>query len=154
MTTLTETQTYQTALDKANPNLLADLLAAMKLGTLLTPLKRTFTGLTAAASFDLTAIDGTGETTGASNPNRLAALSVTTLRVTSETSGTDGTGSYVVTDVDGTMLDPTNSTAAGVARISDDGTTITFPEADVTGFVITYIPRAQVTMTSAFPPAE
>jgi hypothetical protein len=144
--TVTATPTLQTKLDTANANNLADLLALVKLGTVLAPLKRAFTGLGASASFDLTAIDGTGETVGASNANRLAALCVTALRCTA--SGTaNSVGSYGVTDTGGTAVTPTAGANLGVAKISDDGKTITFLTT-VTGFTIEYIPRSHTAMTT------
>lgn len=144
--TVNVTTTLQTALDAARPGQTEDLLAKVKLGTLLTPLKRTFTGLTSSATQNLTAIDGTGETVGANNPKRLAALSVTTLRVTA---GTLAAGPAVVTDVGGT---PTAIGAGSVhvATLSDDGKTLVF-QAAVTGFVIEYIPRSNTDMTAAQP---
>lgn len=135
-------KTLAQALDEADPNLIADAIRQSKLGTMLTPLKRTFTGLTAAASFDLTTIDGTGETVGVTNPNRLPALLVENLRITA--SGTAGSvGSYVAGDVGAVMIVPPGgaSVAVGVARISDDGKTVTFPNT-VTAFVISYLPAA------------
>lgn len=136
--TTTATITVQAALDKADPNEVADLLRLMKLGTMLTPLKRAFTGLTSGTSFDLTAIDGTGETTGPSNPNRLAALIVGTLRVVTGTA----TGPRQVTDSGGTAT-------TAVAKISDDGKTLTF-EAAITAFTIEYVPRPSVDMAKEF----
>ncbi len=136
--TVSVATTLKSALDKGNLNNLATCVQKMKLGTMLSPLKRTFTGLTAAASFDLTAIDATGETTGAANPNRVAANAIQTLRVTA---GAAAAGHRNVTDVGGTP-------AATLATISDDGKTITF-EANVTAFVITYLPRSAVDMTAA-----
>lgn len=144
MTTSVAT-TLQKALDRANLSNLDACLAKAKLGTMLTPLKRTFTGLTAAAAFDLTAIDGTGETAGAGNEKRLAALSVTTLRVTAV--GTGALGTRIMTDTGGTAL-AGDATSPGVAKLSDDGKTITF-EGTVTAFVITYIPRSFTDMTAA-----
>lgn len=138
--TATKARTLQEVLDEANPNELADALRKAKLGTTLAPLKRTFTGLTGAASYDLTALDASGETAGKSNPNRLAALNVTTLRVTAATTGT-AVGSYITTDAGGTVVSPATSTAVGIAKLSDDGKTLTFATADVTAFVIEYIPR-------------
>lgn len=135
--TATANTTLQSALDQARPGQTDDVFRLMKLGTMLTPLKRTFTGLTSAAFFDLTTIDGTGETTGASNPKRVAALSVATLRVTG---GAAAAGARLVTDAGGTP-------SATVATISDDGKTITF-EAGVTAFVIEYIPRSNTDMTA------
>ncbi len=139
-TTTTRTRSVRDVLDSANPNDLPDALRKIKLGTMLYPLKRAFTGLTAAAAFDLTAIDGTGETTGAGNPNRLGALAVKTLRVI--TTGTAASvGSYIVGDTGATPTLPTGGASAGVgiATISDDGKTITFPNT-VTAFTIAYIP--------------
>jgi len=139
--------TLQNTLDKGNLINLADIARKMHLGTMLTPLKRTFSGLTAAASFDLTAIDGTGETVGASNANRLAALLVGPLRVTA--SGTaNSVGSYAITDTAGTVLTPTAGANVGLAKISDDGKTLTFVTT-VTAFTVQYIPRSLTDMTTA-----
>jgi len=138
--TTTVATTLKSALDKGNPNQLGDIAAAMKLGTMLTGLKRTFAGLASASAFDLTAIDATGETVGASNANRRGALSVSTLRVTG---GAAAAGHRDVTDVGGTP-------GATLATISDDGKTLTF-EAGVTDFVITYVPSSAVDMTVAQP---
>lgn len=150
--TLTFNRTLRIGLNDANPNTVDDLLAQIDIGTMLFPLKRTFTGLTAAAAFDLTLIDGTGETTGVGNPNRLAANTVRTLRVTA--SGTaNSVGSYVLTDSAGTATSPTASTIVGLALISDDGKTVTFPTT-VTAFVITYHPRvvSDAQLAALFPP--
>ena len=57
-------------------------------------------------------------------------------------------GSYHLTDSGGTVLTPTASANIGLAKISDDGSTLTFPTSDVTAFVIEYLPRAAVAMTS------
>lgn len=149
--TTTATRTLQQVINEANPNELADVLSQLDLGTVFAPLKRTFTGLTAAAAFDLTAIDGSGETAGATNPLRLPANLVRSLRVTA--SGTaNSVGSYVVSDASGTPTSPTASTIVGLATISDDGKTITFPTT-VTAFVIAYMPRtlSAAQMAAAFP---
>ena len=54
-------------------------------------------------------------------------------------------GTYGVTDAGGTAIIPPGGASAsmGIAKLSDDGKTITFPNT-VTGFVITYYPRAAV----------
>lgn len=143
-TTDTAPETLKSVLDAANPNLLPSALQQAKLGTTLTPLTRTFTGLATAATYDLTALDASGETAGPTNPNRLAALSVVTLRVTAATTGAT-VGSYIVTDSGGTVVSPTAGANVGVAKLSDDRTTLTFPSADVTGFVIKYIPQILTT---------
>lgn len=137
--TATLNESVQRALDDANPNEVADALQKVNLGTILTPLKRTFTGLAAGTTHDITALDATGETVGTANPNRLAALTVTTLRVTA---GAAAAADRQVSDVDGT---PSTS----VATLSDDGATIVF-EANVTAFIVTYIPRAAVDMADDF----
>src|ERR1043165_6708900 len=137
--TATSVRTTKVVLDESNPNELPDAMRKLKPGTVFAPLKRTFSGLTAAASFDLTAIDGSGETTGAANPNRLPANLVRSLRCTA--SGTaNSVGAYMVTDAGGTATSPTASTIAGIALLSDDGMTITFPTT-VTAFIISYMPR-------------
>lgn len=135
--TATANTTLKSALDKGNPNQIGDIFAKMKMGTMMTPLKRTFTGLVSAASFDLTAIDATGETTGVANPNRVAAQQVATLRVTA---GAAAAGARAVSDSGATP-------SASLATISDDGKTVTF-EAGVTAFVITYSPRSNVDMNA------
>lgn len=138
--TTTATPTLKSSLDKGNPNQIGDIFAKMKLGTMTTPLTRTFTGLTSASLFDLRAIDATGETTGVSNPNRTAAQAIDTLRVTA---GAAAAGARQVTDAGGTP-------SATLATISADGATITF-EAGVTGFVVTYCPRSAIDMNAQQP---
>ena len=98
---------------------------------MVTPLKRTFTGLTSLAAQDLTLIDGTGETTGITNPNRLAMLTPTAIRVTA---GAAAAGVRFIGDTGATP-------SATVATLSDDGKTLTF-EAAVTAFIAVYVPRA------------
>ena len=150
-TTDTAQRTLQLVLDQANPNELEDALQYAKLGTTLTPLKRTFTGLASATSFDLTQIDGTGEVAGPGNPNRLPALDVVALRVT-----TGAAGTYMVTDAAGTAIDPSASMpkTPGIATLSADGKTVTFNTA-ATAFVIEYIPNTQplATWQGDFAPA-
>ena len=137
--TATEKDTLQTALDRATPGQTDDALQRVKLGTILTPLKRTFTGLTSLAAQDLTAIDATGETTGVANPNRLAALVISNVRVTA---GAAAAGARFIGDTGATP-------STTVATLSDDGKILTF-EAAVTAFVVTYVPRASADMASDF----
>jgi len=145
--TLSVATTIQSALNAADPNKLADLFRLMKVGNMLAPLKRVFTGLTASATMDLTLIDGTGETVGAANVNRLALLGLLYLRV--DASGTAASlGNYIVGPPTSTLLIPPGgaNVAVGVARISDDGKTITFPNT-ITGFTIAYAPRSFTDVT-------
>lgn len=146
--TKTFTPTLQQQLNKANPNNVADLLRQVALGDILAGFKRTFTGLTAAGTFDLTAIDGTGETVGVGNPNRRALLALKSLRVTAATTATT-VGSYGLTDSGGNTVTAATHTVLGICLISDDGKSITFPTADVTAFVIEYVPAALVPATTA-----
>lgn len=153
-TTKTRAQTLQTQADKANPTDLPDCLRAMRLGRMLTPLKVTVAGAVAAAAFDLTALKvGDGITTVNQGPQMdagdalFAALSVLNLRVVA---GAALAGPRLVGDSGATVTAPAGANALpGVAKISDDGKTITF-DANVTGFVIEYIPRSAQDMTSAF----
>lgn len=150
--TSTKNRSTQLVLDEANPNDIANGLAALRLGTVFAPLKRAFTGLTAAAAFDITAIDGTGETAGAGNPNRLPAAHVRTLRCTA--SGTaNSVGSYIVSDAAGTAVSPTAGANVGIALLSDDGKTVTFPTT-VTAFIVEYVPLtlSAVQMAAVFAP--
>ena len=137
--TTTADITIKKVLDNALPGELSDALRMVKLGTMLSPFKRAFTGLTAAAAFDLTAIDGTGETLGVSNEKRKAAVAIGALRVTA--SGTaNSVGSYAISDAAGTPVSPTAGANVGLATLSDDGKTVTFPTT-VTAFIVEYIPR-------------
>jgi hypothetical protein len=148
--TTTKSLTLQLALDQADPDKVGDALQKVKLGTMLAPLKRTFSALSAASAMDLTALDASGETTGTANPNRLPALLIKTLRVTA--SGTAGSlGAYIVTDSGGTAIVPPGgaNAAVGVALLSDDGKTLTFPNT-ITAFVVEYVPRAATDPSTAF----
>lgn len=145
--TTTIAPTLKNELDNARPDEIADVLRLMKLGTMLTPLKRVFTGLTGAATYDLTALDATGETTGVSNPNRCALRHLVSLRVVTATTASVA-GTYIFTDIAGDLISATTHTVVGAARISDDGKSITFPSADVTAFTIEYLPRSNVDMTT------
>lgn len=142
--TLSVSTTLKSALNRGNPGQLGDIASKMQLGTMLSPLKRAFTGLTSGTTFDLTAIDATGETTGPTNPNRLPVLCVNTLRVVT---GSTGVGTYVVSDVGGTAVTAATSSVAGIATLSDDGKTLVFPVA-LTAFTISYIPRSTTDMTA------
>lgn len=152
--TTNQTQTYRVVGDKANPNLLGDLLRAMKFGLMCSPIKVTVTGLTAAAAIDITtaAVKAAATIVGASlatGENLPAIGHIVGLRVTGV--GTAATGPRAVTDAGGTPAAPPTATAyagasVGLATLSDDGKTLTF-EGTVTGFVLYYVPRSAVVMT-------
>ena len=152
-TTTTMIRTLQNVLDQALPGEFSDAARQAMLGTTLAPLKRTFTGLAGAATYNLTTLDASGETVGLANTNRLALLALRSLRITAATTGTV-VGTYVLSDIAGAAVTAATHTVVGIALISDDGTTLTFPSADVTAFVIEYIPRTlqASAWTSAFAP--
>lgn len=137
--TTTLTKTLLMALDGALPGEFASAAERAKLGTRDTILKRAFT-ITASATADLTALDAAGETAGALNPNRLPIKHCRSLRITASGTGAS-LGAYILTDSGGTAIVPPGgaSAAVGVALISDDGKTITFPNT-VTQFTVEYTP--------------
>jgi len=137
--TSTSAETLAGVLDQANPSKLSDALQLVKLGTLLTPTKVTLTTLTGT----------THDITDVAHGSHLPILAVISLRVTAATTSTV-VGSYAVTDSGGTVLTPATSTKTGLAKLSDDGTTLTFASNDVTAFVIEYIPRSTNSVTGAF----
>ena len=139
MSTSTFKETLKTALNEASLGKIADVLAQMDLGTMLTPKKVTLTGLTGT----------THNMTDAAHGSNPAILSVVALRVTAATTA-GSVGTYGITDVNGTVVSPAASSAMGIAKLSDDGTTLTFATTDVTAFVIEYIPRPAVDMNGPF----
>jgi len=145
--TTTRTETIQAALNQANLNELPECLKRVKLGNVLAPVKATFTGLTSSATQDITtaAAKAAAVITGMtldSGENLPAVNGIHSLRVTA---GAAAAGPRQVTDTGGTA-------SATVAKISDDGKTITF-EAAVTAFVLTYMPRSSVALTSEYAPS-
>jgi hypothetical protein len=152
--TQTREPTVQATLDDANPNLVPSALQKVKLGRHLFPLKIVFAGLTAAAAFDITQLRSFATLPAGfdidDDEDLPAALHVNTLRVTA--SGTaNSVGSYGMTDAGGTTVSPTAGANMGIAKISDDGKTITFPTT-VTAFVIEYTPRSYTPLTNRFAP--
>lgn len=149
--------TIERVLNKADPDVVADVFRKMKLGQMLTPRKITFSGLASSATQDITTAAALAAATcvpalPAEVTKLPPILSVISLRVTA---GTLAAGPALVTDSGGT------ATAIGalsnhVVLLSDDGKSLVF-QAAVTGFVLEYIPRAAsgddntpTDMTSAF----
>ncbi len=141
-TTKTFTNTFQEALEQANPNFLADVLRLLALGNFFAWIKVTFAGLTSAAAVDITTAASLSKATivGWATDEVNAALppigNVQALRVTA---GAAAAGARFITDAGGTP-------SSTVATISDDGKTLTF-ESTVTGFVLEYQPRPAHAMT-------
>ncbi len=147
--------TLQQVLDQANPNNLPDALRLVKLGHMFAPIKVVVTTLDADATVDVTSalVLADSVVTGITlaDGEMLPAIGIVrSLRVTA--SGTAGSlGTYGITDPDGTAIVPPGGAGAsmGIAELSDDGTTITFPNT-VTGFVLTYIPRSYTDLDTTF----
>lgn len=135
MSTATETQSIKKTIDNASPNQLADALRKAQLGTTLQGKKVTLTGLTAAASFDVTTIDDPG----ISGQKLPAILSLNVLRVTA---GAAAAGIRQISDA-------ADTPAATLATLSDDGKTITF-EGNVTAFIAHYVPAPAVDLDGDF----
>lgn len=161
--TTTKKKSIQQAFNDGDANTIADAARKAKLGTMLRPIKVTFAGLTATASLDITSAtaraaatvnDGDIPEGYIASKTHLPPINVVkSLRITA--SGTAASlGNYIAGDVGSTMIVPPGGAAAavGIARLSDDGKTITFPNT-VTGFVLHYTPRADVELNTDFAPS-
>lgn len=149
-------KTIKDVLNESDLNELADVLKAIRAGTAFSRVKVVAAGLTAAASFDITTaafkalstITGLDLATGETLPPIGVQLS---LQLTA--SGTAGSlGAYILGDVAATPAIPAGgaNVTPGVARLSDDGKTITFPNT-VTAFTLSYMPRSFVALNTKFP---
>lgn len=156
MTTTVREETVQSTLNKSDLTDTADLLAHINAGFALSIVKVTVVGATSLAAQDVTSFDtidnatvvGISPALVASDGARLPAIgNVISLRVTA---GTADVGDRIISDAGGTPAAKA-ALAAGVATLSDDGTTLTF-EAAVTAYVLVYQPRAEG-MTDSFPVA-
>lgn len=156
MATTTADVTLQQELNRGRLDHLATIFQKMKLANMLAgSVKVTTTGLTPAASFDLTSaavlaaatISGLDRETSDRLP---AAMVVKTLRCTASSTA-NSVGSYIVSDAGGTALTPTAGANVGIALISDDGKTITFPST-VTAFVIEYVPKPAIDIVTELYP--
>lgn len=148
--TTTRTYSINEALNEANPGNVADVLRKLALGRTLKKIKATIAAITATATPDITAI-AAAKITINQGPDDIVASGVlppidklVSLRVTAV--GTGATGDRTLTDSGGTAAAPPTATAyagaaVGLAKLSDDGKTLTF-EGTVTGFVIEYFAPA------------
>ena len=156
--TATKSDTNAQVLNQADPNKVSDALRKVKLGRMLSPVKITLAAITAAAVVDITSFKK-GDSTVTINSgladmianDALPAIgAIKSMRVT--TSGTaNSVGSYAATDAGGTGSSPLASTVVGLAKLSDDGKSLTFLTT-VTGLVIEYIPRSDADLEAAFTP--
>lgn len=156
-TTTTADITLQQELNKGNAGKLPTLLQKMKIGNVLGgAVKVVAASLTAAASFDITtsAVRSASTITGLDRESSdllPPIMVVKTLRVTA--SGTaNSVGTYIVSDAGGTAVSPTAGANVGIALLSDDGKTLTFPTT-VTAFTLEYVPRSAVDLASNYYPA-
>jgi hypothetical protein len=155
-------ETLAKVLSEGDPNRIADAFRAYGIGMHLSPQKFSWLGSTGAtavaintAAFLAAATPGPKTPTlPASQTTLPAILEVGTLRVTTGPSGS--VGAYTVTDAGGTaqLLQVAGPSGAqvlvpGLALLSDDGSTLTFPVA-VSGFVLEYIPCSALDVTSLF----
>lgn len=153
-------ETLAKALNEGDPNRLADALRLYGLGMHLSPQKYSWVGSTGATAVSInTAAFLAAATPGPKTPTLPASqatlpaiLEVGTLRVTTGPSGSVGT--YTVTDAGGApqLLQAAGGASLivpGIALLSDDGATLTFPVA-VSGFVLEYIPRSALDVTALF----
>lgn len=148
--TTTANDTLRADLNTGDLNSLQVNLSRIKFGNMLSIVKAVFTGVTGAATYDITtaAMKALATITGislASGENLPAIRHVRSLRVTAATTGSV-VGTYGITDAAGTVVTPATSGAMGIARLSDDGTTLTFASADVTAFIIEYEPMPAVSL--------
>jgi hypothetical protein len=56
----------------------------------------------------------------------------------------------VVSDAGGTALTPTAGANVGLALLSDDGKSLTFPST-ITAFVIEFVPRSENVLSTVWP---
>lgn len=122
-------ETLKSALNRANPNTLADVLAKIDLGSILSPVSAT--------------LNQTAATTVVLDPPALSPAT-TTVRVT----GGVSLGAYMVVDADGVAVNV--GTEIGVCKLSADGTTLTFAS-NVTDAKVTYLAAPAVALDSAWP---
>jgi hypothetical protein len=161
MTTIDKT-TNRDVLDRSDLNETADVLKRIKAGTMFSRIRVQFAALSAAAAIDITtaaskaaitALSGITLDTGENLP---AIGTVHGLQVV--TSGTAASlGSYITAPTGtppagATPLIPPGGAqlAVGIASLSDDGKTLTFPNT-VTGFILVYSPAPAVSLDAAFP---
>lgn len=138
-------------MNNGDPAQIATVARKVNLGTMLSEIKVVVTGLTAAAAIDVTtaAVKAAATITGMTlltGENLPAIGFVRNLRVTA--SGTAGSlGTYGISDASGTAIVPPGgaSAALGIATLSDDGKTLTFPNT-ITAFVLTYYPKAYTSL--------
>lgn len=135
MTTTTKVSTIKDVANSGNLNELADVAQKVQLGTMMAVQKAVLTSLTSNVAHNVTDV---------AHGSLPAIGSALALNVT----GGSKPGYYVLAPSTATPFDAASG-VVGVAKLSDDGTTVTFATA-ATGFDIVYLPRAAVAVTTKF----
>jgi hypothetical protein len=137
-------------------NTVADTLKRIKFGNMASKIKVVVTGLSAAAAIDVTtaAVKAAAAITGItleSGENLPPIGTVHSLRVTASGTATS-VGVYTAADPAATLLIPPGgaNAAVGVARLSDDNKTLTFPNT-ITAFTLVYSPAPAVALNTEWP---
>ena len=136
----------QSVLNSGDLTQISNALSYIQFGNMVEVVKVTFASLSSSSTVDITTAASKAAATTSGiyfDPDGAQTLpaigQVVTLRVTA---GAAAAGTRVVSDAGGTATAGGGVSAApGIATLSDDGKVLTF-ETTVTGFVLTYIPRA------------
>lgn len=129
--TATSPDTLKKALDRGKVGEWDDAAQLAKIGSILSPVTKTYTGLASAAAHDIT---------DAAHGSLVPILVPIAVRVTA---GAAAAGLRQIGD-------PGATPSATVATLSADGKTLTF-EAGVTGFVLVYMQRSSVDLDTLYP---
>jgi hypothetical protein len=129
--TATFPDTLQKVLDRGKAGEWEGAAQLAKLGSVLTPVSKTYTGLASAAAHNIT---------DAAHGSAVPILVPIAVRVTA---GAAAAGLRMIGD-------PAATPSATVATLSADGKTLTF-EAGVTGFVLVYMQQATVALSTIYP---
>ena len=131
--TATSPDTLLKVLDRGKAGEWEGAAQLAKLGSILSPVSKTYVGLASAAAHNITDV---------AHGSAVAILAPISVRVTA---GAAAAGVRLIGDAAATP-------SATVAALSADGKTLTF-EAGVTAFVLVYLQRASVALDSLYPTA-
>lgn len=137
----TDSQSILAVLQSANPNTLPDMLRKQRVDRLFQPISATIT-IPSGTSIDLTTLRaGTEAVVSANSPIEAGELlpPIRFLRSLRVSTGT-ATGPRTITDASGTA-------STTVAKLSEDGKTLTF-EAAITVFVLVFYGASETAPTS------
>lgn len=152
--TTTRNRTVRRVLNGALPDNAFDALRKIKIGNMLSNVKVVAAALVAGTVFDITtlAFKAKSTITGIELDSNEALPPISELISLRVVTATGNIGTYGVTDAGGVALAPgTANGVSGVALLSDDGKTITFPS-NVTAFTLIYKPGPAISLDSIFEP--